>query len=129
MGETKKWKETNLPHDAHHSRHVTNQHPDKNDTKRQESKHDQYQNSATPHKDRHQHHKNDNEDTNQRQQNPTKPITTHQYPRLQEAHADTLLYPEKPKSNRTRAGNLTNDNKKWHIKKQNCELHYVWTTV
>ncbi len=49
---------------------------DKNDTKRQESKHDQYQNSATPHKDRH-HHKNDNEDTHQRQQNSTKPITTH----------------------------------------------------
>ena len=32
--------------------------------------------------------------------------------------ADTPPNPEKPKSNRTRAGNLTNDNKKWHIKKQ-----------
>ena len=30
--------------------------------------------------------------------------------------ADTSPNPEKPKSNRTRAGNLTNDNKMWHIK-------------
>ena len=35
--------------------------------------------------------------------------------------ADTSPNPEKPKSNRTRAGNLTNDNKKWHIKKNKID--------
>ena len=74
------------------------------------------QNSATPNKDRHQHHKNDNEDTHQRQQNPTKPITTHRpmepnpaMTQTSRGDADTSPNPEKPKSNRTRAGNLTND--------------------
>ena len=76
-------------------------------------------------KDRHQNHKNDDEDTHQRHQNSTKPITTHRpmepnpaMTQTSRGDADTSPNPEKPKSNRTRAGNLTNDNKKWHIKNQ-----------
>ena len=131
MGETKKWNTTmtQMAKTSHmtHTTLPTRHHPATRQKWHQKTRKQtyQYQNSATPHKDRHQHHKNDNEDTHQRQQNPTKPITTHRpmepnpsMTQTSRGDADTPPNPEKPKINRTRAGNLTNDNKKWHIKKQ-----------